>query len=220
MTNYTRIMRFKNTIILGAAAVLITSCLGDKKLANVDEIGNTSFVNEDFDSNLINYQPGMSACANISAADIAQLYGVAANQVHVEDPTQSDRYQKGMEPMCRFYLEVGESDHFWPRGSIALQREVSADETMGEIAEAVGSGENWQEAWSLKKATSESSEWIPNMGQAALWNERKTTLEIKFDGYTLIVNPLTNPLNEEYTRVNRDYKKITIAMAKAGGYIN
>ena len=91
---------------------------------------------------------------------------------------------------------------------------------MGDVAEAVGAGKNWEEAWSLKKSISKSAEWIPNMGKAALWNARKKTLEIKFDGYNLLINPPKNILNKEETAKNRDYKEIAIEMAKSCGFIN
>ena len=91
---------------------------------------------------------------------------------------------------------------------------------MGEIAEAAGSGENWEEAWALQKSMSKSSEWVKSIGLAALWNDSKTELKIKFEGYTLMVYPPKNIGNKEEEAKNRDYKNIALAMAKAAGYIN
>ena len=200
-------------------SVLLTSCMGDKKAINISEMDDTSFVNEDFQGNLINYQKGMSACSNISAGDIASMYNVSEDKIHIEDPTKSDRYRKDIEPVCSFYIEDGENDFMWLRGSITLNREIGKDEMMGEIAEATGGGEDWEEAWALKKSMSKSSEWIDDMGMAALWNERLAELKIKFDGYTLNVYPIKNKLNKAEVAKNRDYKKAAIEMAKAAGFI-
>lgn len=207
------------TIILNALLVLLMSCNGDKKLVNIEEMGDTSFVNSSFKGNLINYQQGMSACDNLNTSVIARLYNVSEALIHIEDPTKSDRYRKDMEPICNFFLESGSSDFEWLRGSIALNREIAIDEQMGEIAQAAGSGENWEEAWAMKKSISKSSEWIPNLGKAALWNERKKILEIKMEGYTLVIIPLKNTLNKTEVAKNRDYKKIALQMAEASGYI-
>ena len=209
----------KITLTAGLILILMTSCLGDKKAVNISEMDDTNFVNQDFKGNLIDYTKGMSACSNISAGDIANLYSVSADKVHIEDPTTSDRYRKDMEPVCSFYIEDGENDFMWLRGSIALNREIDKDEMMGEIAEATGGGENWEEAWALKKSMSKSSEWIDDIGMAALWNERLAELKIKFDGYTLNVYPIKNKLNKAEVAKNRDYKKAAIEMAKAAGFI-
>lgn len=213
-------MNLSKYLLILLIAISFTACTGDKKPANVQEIGDTSFVNTNFKNNLINYTEGMSACDKITPAFIASLYDVSSSLVHVEDPTKSDRYRKDIAPACMFFIKTGSNDYEWLRGSIAVNREVGADEFMGDIAEAAGNGENWEEAWSLKKSISRSSEWLPNMGKAALWNEKNVMLEIKFEGYTLIVEPLKNILNEDEKSKNRDYKTIAVAMAKAAGYIN
>lgn len=207
--------------LLLTISLLITSCFGDKKRVNISEMSDTSsFVNKNFKGNLINYSKGMSACNKISAEEIAKLYGVSANKVKTVDPTKmKERFKKNLPPSCAFFLESGEKDYLWLRGGIGIQREVGKDEFMGEVAEAAGNGKDWKQAWALKKSISKSAEWLPNMGQAALWNPAKNQLDIKFDGYTLTVNPLKNILNKEDVAKKRDYKKIAIAMAKAAGYI-
>jgi hypothetical protein len=207
-------------VILSITILFFSSCLGDKKAVNIAEMEDSTFINTNFKGNLINYEEGMSACDKISVEEIASLYNVTANLIHIEDPTKSDRYKKNMKPVCNFYLESGSSDFEWLRGSIGINREVGKDEYMGDVAEAVGSGENWDEAWAMKKAMSKSSEWIPNLGKAALWNESKKILEIKMEGYTLIIIPLKNRLNKTEVAKNRDYKKLALEMAKASGYIN
>ena len=210
----------KSILALSFTAIFLSSCLGDKKTANVSEIGETSFVNKNFKGNLINYSEGMSACNNISQSAIASLYNVSSDMVHIEDPTKSDRYQKNIPPACVLFIKSGGSDYEWLRGSIAVNREVGKDEYMSDVAEATGNTSNWEEAWSLKKSISSSAEWLPNMGKAALWNPKKALLEIKFEGYTLVVKPLKNMLNKAESAKNRDYKNVRIDIAKAAGFIN
>jgi hypothetical protein len=115
---------------------------------------------------------------------------------------------------------IGENEFNYLIGGITVQREIKKDEMMGEIAEAAGSGENWKEAWALKKSISKSAEWVENAGEAALWYPNKRQLLVKFDGYTLTVLAPGHSFNQEEKALNRDYKKIALEMAKASGFIN
>ncbi|MEM1003113.1 MAG: hypothetical protein AAGH46_10740 [Bacteroidota bacterium] len=200
-------------------AVSLSSCQGDKKAVNISEMGDTSFVNSNFKGNLINYSEGMSACDQIGEADLAEIYGVSADLIVIDDPLTNPDRQVTSTPICSFYIKSDESDFLWLRGSMAVTREIGKDEFMGEVHEATGGGKNWEEAWALKKSMSQSAEWIPNTGLAALWNESNTQLEIKFKGYTLEVYPLKNISNKEEVAKNRDYKSVALEMAKAAGYI-
>ena len=196
------------------------SCLGDKKAANVSEIGDTSFINKNFKGNLINYSNNMSACKNMSVSDIASMYHVSENRVVIQDASKSNRSAPNSSPICTFFIKDGASDFEWLRGSMNIQREITKDETAYDIAKAAGNGVEWEEAWALNKSISKSSEWVKGMGMAAVWNKSKTELKIKFKGYTLSVYPLKNRLNKVEIAKNRDYKKVAISMAKAAGYIN
>lgn len=210
----------KYSIPLLIISLFLNACFGDKKLADVSELGDTSFVNKNFKGNKINYTADMSACQNISTSEIASLYGVAESLVVMDDISKNERRKPNTQPSCMFYLKIGDNDFEWLRGSISIIREIGKDEFMGEIAEAAGTGKNWEEAWAMKKSISKSSEWIKNMGKAALWNERKCNLHIKLEGYTLIIHPLKNILNKSEVAKKRDYKKVAIAMAKASGFVN
>lgn len=213
-------MKTQFTYTLLSLVLLLTtvSCMGDRKTLVGQDLGDTSFVNKKFKGNLIDFSEGMSACDQITAGEIASLYGFSAEDVVINDNTKMNFKNEG-SPSCMFYIKSGESDFEWLRGSLHVQREVNKDEFMGDVAEAVGSGENWQEAWSLRKSMYKSSEWVPNLGLAAIWNENKTTLEIKFEGYTLFVNPIKNSLNKEEVAQNRDYKAMALGLAEAAGYI-
>ena len=93
-----------------------------------------------------------------------------------------------------------------------------ADDPEG-IAEATGTGEDWVQVWALQKAIAKSSEFLPNMGQAAIWTSRKRTLRIKFEGYILNVAAPGAAFNEVENAKNRDYKAIAIQMAKSAGFL-
>lgn len=213
-------MRIHTYFIMSLIACLSISCLGDRKSIVGEDLGDTSFVNTDFKGNNIDYTDGMSGCDQISASDIAEIYGVSADQVVIDDPVTNPQRQVTNTPTCSFYIKSGASDFEWLRGSMLIQREIGEDEFMGDVAQATGTGTQWVEAWKLKQAMYKSSEWIPGIGQAALWNENQATLEIKLEGYVLKVHPLKNKINQEEASKNRDYKKAAIAMARAAGYIN
>jgi len=210
---------FIKLLLLTVLAATVFACIGDRKSIAVEDLGDTSFVNEDFKGNAIDYQEGMSACDRLDAAVIAELYGVSTEQVVITDPTKSDRFDKTLPPSCKFHVLLSDQmgDHLV--GTIGVVKEVGKDEMMGEIAEAAGNGENWQEAWALKKSMRESTEWIEDMGKAALWTGKKRRLEIKFDGYTLTILAPGAPFNPKEQEKNRDYKSIAIAIAEAAGFL-
>lgn len=199
--------------------LIFASCLGDKKNVNIDEMSDTSFINESFDGNKINYSNDMSSCSNIKAADIAKMYNVDVEMVMIMDGSDQAQKLNANGPIgCQFYIKTGENDFEWLRGSMSVQREIKADEYMGDVAQATGSGEDWQEAWALKKSMSKSAVWVPELGKAALWNSSKNFLEVKFEGYTLNVVPLRNKLNKIEVGKQRDYKDLAIQMVKRAGY--
>lgn len=212
--------KMKVIVCLTAMFFMLNACVGDRKPVDLQEMNDTSFVNKKFKGNLIDYSAGMSACDKLTAAEIAQLYGVSADAVIIDDPITNPHRQATGTPLCSFYIKSGEEDFKWLRGSISVEREIGENEVMGDVAKATGAGTDWEEAWALNKSIYKSAEWVPNTGKAAIWNSKQRKLEIKLDGYTLLVHPLGNKLNEEEEAANRDYKKMALGMAKAAGYIN
>ncbi len=210
----------KNTVLCLLAASFLTACIGDRKQVDVEELGDSSFVNTNFKGNRISYDMNSSACENMSAAVIASMYSIPEDKVIFEDISKSDRRVPNSPPVCNFYIKDGENDFLWLRGSISMipDNGKNADGTVTNTS--TGYGEDWAEVWAIQKSTSKSSEWIETSGMAALWNESKRALTIKFKGYTLFVNPPGNKLNKEEVAKNRDYKKMALSMAKAAGYIN
>lgn len=212
-------MKLLQKLILGFFSICLISCVGDKKAIDVSEINDTSFVNENFKENHINYSEDMSACENMSASDIASLYNVSTDLVVFEDVSKSDRKAPNSPPVCNFFIKDGDNDFKWLKGSMSIQREIGKEETAYEVAKALGNGVEWIEAWALNKSISKSSEWVNDMGLAAVWNDKSKELKIKFIGYNLYVYPLKNSLNASEVSKNRDYKKVAIAMAKSAGFI-
>lgn len=157
--------------------VLLISCFGDKKGINISELGDTSFVNKNFSGNRINYSKEMGACENITAADIASMYKASEDKVILNDIIKSDRRAPNTNPSCQFFIKTGASDFEWPRGSMSIVPDVKKDDDRIDIAEAAGHAENWEEAWALNKSISKSSEWIEDMGLAAVWKEKRKNLK-------------------------------------------
>jgi hypothetical protein len=213
-------MKTEKIIFISLITLFLTSCLGDKKSIDIEEANDTtSFVNKDFKGNLIDYDDNMSACSKMNKADLANLYNVPADKIYWMDSATNERMQT-TSPTCNFRVMIGENEFNYLIGGITVQREIKKDEMMGEIAEAAGGGENWKEAWALKKSISRSAEWVKNAGEAALWYPNKRQLLVKFDGYTLTVIAPGHSLNQEEKSKERDYKDIALTIAKKAGYIN
>ena len=196
-----------------------TSCIGDRKTIIGEDLNDTSFVNKDFKGNAINYEEQMSACEQLSPSVMADLYKVSLDDIIITDPTKSNRYVNP-KPSCLIHVKMSDQKFDHLTGGITVYREIKADEYMGDIAEATGAGENWEEAWALKKSMRKSTEWLKGIGQAALWTGKQRKLEVKFEGYTLEVIAPGAAFNTDEQARKRDYKSIALNMAKAAGFIN
>lgn len=184
---------------------LIGSCtnpVGDKQstLGSVDEIGNTSFVNKNFQGNLIQYSKNLNPCEMLTQDALANLYQVGTDKIQVIGGNNSFQ-------TCTYRVLLGEEFNFLT-GSMLILPDPSGDAM-----------DSWAEQWSIQKAASKSSEYLPNMGKAALWKGGNRTLKIKFEGYTLEIMAPGAPFNEEEKKKNRDYKSIAVDMAKVAGFI-
>ena len=206
-------MKTTNLFIFSLLSLLLTACFGDKKSINVEEANDTSsFINNDFKVNLIDYDEKMSACSGMSKADLAKLYDVTADDIYWMDSSTNERMNTNI-PTCNFRVMIGENEFNYLIGGIIVHRKIKKEEMMGEIAEAVGGGEIWKDAWALQKSISKSAEWIENVGLATIWKPKRRELHIKFDGYLLST---TCPgLNYEPNKKERNdnYKNTALAMA-------
>ncbi|WP_299523295.1 hypothetical protein [Winogradskyella sp.] len=212
-------MKLQHLLTLGLLIAFCTSCLGDRQTIIGQDLGDTSFVNKKFKGNLIDYKEGMSACDKMSATLLAEKYGVVEDAIIITDPTKSERYVNP-KPGCMIHVKMSDQKFDHLTGTINVFREIKSNEYMADVAEATGSGENWEEAWALKKSMRKSSEWVLDMGQAAIWTAKLRKLEIKFEGYTLEIIAPGAPFNDIEKAKNRDYKSIAIAIAKSAGFVN
>ncbi|WP_020568932.1 hypothetical protein [Neolewinella persica] len=177
---------------------LFTACShGDKASA----IGATfedasSFENTYFTGNKINLAEFTQPCQYISKAIVASMMSIPVEKV--------DYRPIPAEKKC-VYTIIFNDDADQPdytTGSLALVQEVTGVE------------EEWKDNWSVKKGISKSSEWVPNLGKAAIWNPSNRILEVKFEGYTLQVISPQGPGKDE-----KNSKKWAIEMVKLAGFV-
>lgn len=194
----------KYTIFIFSILVLFAcdNPVGDKKSAinSVEEIGNASFVNKNFKSNSIDYSPDLNPCQMLGKEVLAKLYNVGSEEIQVIEGNVKNQ-------TCTYRVLLGGEFNYLP-GALTIRPDAPKND-MG----------TWEERWSIQKATSKSSEYLSDMGKAALWKGSKRTLMIKFDGYTLEVYAPGSAVNEDEKKKNRDYKSIAIEMAKTAGFI-
>ena len=193
-------------IILFFSIPLLFACdnpVGDKKSAinSIDEIGNTSFVNKKFKGNSIDYNPSLNPCQMLGKEALAKLYNVGTEEIQVIEGNVNNQ-------TCTYRVLLGGGEFNFLTGALVIRPDTPNND-MG----------TWEEQWSIQKATSKSSEYLSNMGKAALWKDNKRILMIKFDGYTLEVNAPGSAINEDEKKKNRNYKSIAIGMAKTAGFI-
>ena len=196
-------MKTTNFINFSLVVLLLTSCIGDKKSIIGADTSDDSFVNKNFDGNLINYDVNMSACSNFSEADLAKHYDVPNDAIIIRDSTVDERLE-AYSPTCKFTVMFGEGKGYL-LGSISVYSEDQKNN-------------HWEETWALKKAASRSAEWVKGVGRAALWKPGNRILTIKFEGYSLVIS--VPGIDRDSNKKNVRYKKIALAMAKSAGYIN
>lgn len=178
--------------------LLLNACShGDKANA----IGATfdeadSFENLAFTGNKIGPEGGEKPCAYLQKLDIASMLGVPVEQV--------SKGEDIARKTCAFtiiYDETGDRPDY-TTASISFLQEIT------------GSEEEWRDSWSVQKTISNSSEWVPNLGRAAIWNPSSSQLKVKFDGYTLMVTAPKGP--GKNTEKSLKWAKEIVAL---GGFI-
>lgn len=196
-------------------AFFFSACgYGDKKMIITEDFGDTSFVNKNFAGNKKEFNNIDNICDLIPVSQVADLYKVEESQVLIARNPQG-----GTQTSCRFLISFSEQKFDNITGIIAVTREVSESEDLGEIAKAAGHGTDWVEAWELKKKMSKSAEYISDMGKAAIWFGSKRNLLVKLDGYNLSLTVPGSDFHEKEKTMNRDYKSIALAIAKNIGLL-
>ncbi len=207
MTNY-----FK-TALLGLIVVLFSACSnGDKKSIIGADFGDTSFVNKNYAGNKKDFKDIGSPCDLLRTDQIAKIYGVPVEKVKLDRPNEV-----GNSKSCRFLVFMSEEEFDYLTGFIAVESEVAPSDDPGGIAQATGGGTDWVEAWELRKTLSKSSEYLPNMGKAAIWFNAKRNLLIKLDGYSLSITAPGAAFNTKEQEKKRDYKAVAVEIAKSSG---
>lgn len=192
--------------------LLFAACVGDKQSAIGQDLNDESFVNQNFKGNAIDFKDDINPCELFGQSQIAAIYKIPADKAFLAGPSSAGQ-------TCSYRLMMSDNDFDLVTGYMSVQPTVKKEDDPGGIAEATGGGEDWVQAWALQKSISESAEFLPDMGQAALWNGSKRMLRIKFEGYVLEIVAPGAPFNEAEKAKNRDYKAIAIQIAKDAGFI-
>ncbi|MCR9288073.1 MAG: hypothetical protein NXI23_11890 [Bacteroidetes bacterium] len=208
-------MNLLKTFLIYLTTVLFIACSnGDKASIVGADFGDASFINDNFAGNKINYEKIGNPCELLNSIQIAKLYGASSEKVMIDRSNEL-----GGQKSCRFLVSLSDQEFDHLTGFIAIAPEISADNDPGGIAEATGGGTEWIEAWELKKMLSKSSEYIPNMGKAAIWFGAKRSLLIKLDGYSLSITAPGAAFNKKEKEKNRNYKAIAIEIAQKSGLL-
>lgn len=198
------------SLLASASLLVITSC-GDHDTVIGKDLGDTSFVNEDFKGNNIEYATDMNVLGNLTAADIAEFYGVEEDKIKILSSHNSK--SSFMNPNAQIYVMTGANDFEWLRGSLFLSKDQQPTDGADQ-----GSDDEWQVYWNIRKNKRKSSEWVSDLGQVALWIGSKRSLEVKYDGYTLNLTVPGSAIQKEENELKRDYKSIAMSMLKKAGY--
>ncbi|MEO9571053.1 MAG: hypothetical protein ABJH82_09795 [Polaribacter sp.] len=185
----------KKTILFSLMIVLFINCWGDKKTAIGTNFNDTSFVSKNFKTKIY-FSDLASPCSYISKEILAKLYNVSVDKILTIEGNAQNK-------TCTLRVKLSDEEYNYLVGSIRFYEEKDKLED----------GTSWVESWQLQKGISKSAEWIPNLGNAALWIDKKRELRVKFKNYTMAINVPGAAFNKKEKALNRDYKKIALALA-------
>jgi hypothetical protein len=187
----------RQVFLLALITILFGSCFGDKKSAISTTLSDDSFVNKNFKGNRLEYADISSPCQYISKEALAKYYGTSNDKVLLMGGNSSSK-------TCTIRIQLSDQEFDYLTGSIHFYEEANKRPD----------GSTWEDDWQLQKEISKRSEWISNVGKAAMYKEPKRELLIKYDGYTMSVIAPGSAVNQIEKSKNRDYKKIAISMAQ------
>ena len=199
--------------------IVLSACGSDTD--NAQGWGSTdgsSLLNPDFKGNAVDFIAGMNGCLGLTPQHMAKLYDTTVERALVVDLTKENvgNVDPRTPPSCTLRIQASADERDTLTGSMVLRREVGADEAMGDFAQAVGSGEQWQEEWALQKQI-RNLDPVPSLGMAALWNPKTRRLSIKFDGYSADITVPGSAFNQVEQERQRNYRQIAIQMVKLSG---
>ena len=152
----------------------------------------------------------MNGCLSLTAQDMAKLYDTTVERAMVVDLTKENvgNVDPRTPPSCTLRIQASADDRDTLTGSMILRGAKLLSMKPWEIlAQAMGSGEEWQEEWALQKQI-RNLESVPNLGMAALWNQKTRRLSIKFDGYSADITAPGSAFNQVEQERQRDYRNI------------
>lgn len=186
----------KKYILLSLTIVLLSSCFGDKKSAIGTTFSDDSFVNKSFKGNKLQFADIESPCQYISQETLAKHYGTSPDKVLLIGGNAQSK-------TCTIRVQLSDQEFDFLSGSLHFYEEMNTR----------SDGTTWEDDWQLQKGISKSSEWISNLGKAAMYKKAKRELLVKFDNYTMSVIAPGSSFNKTEKAQNRDYQKIVFDLA-------
>ena len=180
--------------ILVLLTIITISCIGDKKTVVGEELGDTSFVNENFKGNKKNFSElPKDLCEFLDEDSILKGYD---NATSVSFNGKNSFGNKN----CQFNVIFFNDESQYIIGSIFINEDNS---------------NNWQESWEMKKKRFKSAQYVKNLGMAAIWNGKQRKLEIKMKGYMVMITVPPKMIAKNNLDNNADVKDIAIAIANS-----
>ena len=194
-------MKVTNLVLMLSLSMILISCMGDKKSLIGQSFGDTSFINASFKGDPTPYEAIPDNLCSKLPKSLIQKYFPESNKILYDD----GKTFKGKNCRCLVYLGEGEFEYVPARLSV---REDAFEDP-----------EAWIEQWELLKLTSKSSEYIPDLGKAAIWKESKKELTIKMDKYDIYITTPYSNLFQEGVQKEKDHKAMAIEIAKQSGLL-
>lgn len=191
-------MKNLKTVALSALmAILLVSCLGDKKTAIGQDFDTDDFENKNFTGNKVNFEDLPEDMCGYLDTD------VILNQYADEGATsiKYDDKRRFMGKNCNFSIILNNTPSNFSIGFLSIIENLGEEET------------NWKDTWEFQKKMKKSTAYVSDLGKAAIWYGKQRKLDIKMEGYTIA---LTVPAlyDKEQPNKHYDYKKFAIAIAK------
>ena len=184
--------------ILILSITLLSSCFGDKTTIAGEELGTELTENKSFSGNNYSFKDlPENLCVFISMDEVKQQY-TGANVI----AAKVDQVRRYSGKYCDFMILFDPSmATTYSKGFLSVVKDFEGDS-------------NWQEQWQFKSKSLKSAEFVPNLGKAALWIGKQRKLEVKMDGYTIVLEvPVINGINDPNAR-QHDYKSTAVSIIK------